>query len=75
MCKCKSAQFTASLLTSGISGFTDQFYKDLIKRYPPHNVNPEKCSTDSMFGYYETNGLRPSVWFSPDEVWELRGAE
>lgn len=58
-----------------VLGFTDQFYKDLLKRYPPNNEIPEKCNTDNTLGYYETNGLRPDVWFSPDEVWEMRGAE
>jgi len=58
-----------------ISGFTDVFYKDLIARYPPHNALPEKCNTDQPLGYYETNGLRPTVWFEPSEVWEIRGAD
>lgn len=62
-------------LTAGISGFTDQFYKDLTKRYPPHDELPEKCSTVSPLGFVDTNGLRPDVWFSPEEVWEIRGAE
>lgn len=47
----------------------------MIARYPPENAIPEKCNKDEMLGYYETNGLRPDVWFSPDEVWEIRGAE
>ena len=59
----------------GISGFTDAFYKDLLVRFPPHNELPEKCNKDSPLGYYETNGLRPDVWFEPCEVWEIRGAE
>jgi DNA ligase-1 len=58
----------------GISGFTDQFYKDLLVRYPPEGM-PEKCSKTTTLGYYETNGLRPDVWFEPSEVWEIRGAE
>ncbi|WWD16639.1 hypothetical protein CI109_101069 [Kwoniella shandongensis] len=57
-----------------ISGFTDAFYKDLIKRYPPEGM-PEHCSKTTMLGYYETNGLRPNVWFEPSEVWEIRGAD
>lgn len=36
---------------------------------------PEKCNKDTPLGYYETNGLRPDVWFEPCEVWEIRGAE
>ncbi|KAK4685691.1 DNA ligase 1, partial [Tremellales sp. Uapishka_1] len=58
----------------GISGFTDAFYKDLLVRYPPEG-EPEKCSKYNQLGYYETNGLRPDVWFCPSEVWELRGAD
>ncbi|KAK8861449.1 hypothetical protein IAR55_002268 [Kwoniella newhampshirensis] len=57
-----------------ISGFTDAFYKDLIKRYPPEGM-PEHCSKTTTLGYYETNGLRPNVWFEPSEVWEIRGAD
>lgn len=58
-----------------MSGFTDAFYKDLIVRYPPENAIPEKCNKDTPLGYYDTNGLRPDVWFLPSEVWEMRGAE
>jgi DNA ligase-1 len=47
----------------------------LLVRFPPHNEIPEKCNTDTTLGYYETNGLRPNVWFEPSEVWEIRGAE
>ncbi|WVQ78765.1 hypothetical protein IAT38_000856 [Cryptococcus sp. DSM 104549] len=57
-----------------ISGFTDAFYKDLIKRYPPEGL-PEKCNKTTPLGYYETNGLTPNVWFEPGEVWEIRGAD
>lgn len=64
----------ATLSWSGISGFTDQFYKDLLVRYPPEG-KPEKCSKTTPLGYYDTNGLRPDVWFQPSEVWEIRGAE
>ena len=76
VCKCeyRSAQRTWRADTVGISGFTDQFYKDLLVRYPPEGL-PEKCSKTTALGYYETNGLRPDVWFCPSEVWEIRGAE
>lgn len=57
-----------------LQGFTDQFYKDLLVRYPPEG-QPEHCSKTTPLGYYETNGLRPDVWFEPSEVWEIRGAE
>ncbi|ORY29532.1 hypothetical protein BCR39DRAFT_532000 [Naematelia encephala] len=58
-----------------ISGFTDQFYKDLLVRFPPENKLPEKCNKIQPLGYYETNGLRPDYWFEPSEVWEIRGAD
>ena len=43
-------------------------------RFPPEGM-PEKCNKHQQLGYYETNGLRPDVWFEPSEVWEIRGAE
>ncbi|WVR03929.1 hypothetical protein IAU60_000928 [Kwoniella sp. DSM 27419] len=57
-----------------ISGFSDAFYKDLTKRYPPEGL-PEKCSKTTPLGFYDTNGLTPDVWFNPSEVWEIRGAD
>ena len=76
VCKCeyRSAKRIWRADIVGISGFTDQFYKDLLVRYPPEGL-PEKCSKTTPLGYYETNGLRPDVWFCPSEVWEIRGAE
>lgn len=58
---------------TGMSGFTDAFYKNLIARYPPEGS--DATSTDSPLGYVETGGLVPSIWFEPKEVWEIRGAE
>jgi hypothetical protein len=49
------------------TGFTDQFYKDLLVRYPPEG-QPEKCSKVSPLAYVETGGYRPDVWFDPSEV-------
>ncbi|WWC60196.1 uncharacterized protein I303_102761 [Kwoniella dejecticola CBS 10117] len=57
-----------------ISGFSDQFYKDLLKRFPPEGL-PEKCNPHTQLGFYDTNGLRPDFWFEPSEVWEIRGAD
>ncbi|WRT65596.1 uncharacterized protein IL334_002541 [Kwoniella shivajii] len=57
-----------------ISGFSDVFYKDLLKRYPPEGL-PEKCNKTTTLGFVDTNGLRPDVWFEPSEVWEIRGAD
>ncbi|KAJ3005408.1 hypothetical protein HKX48_000692 [Thoreauomyces humboldtii] len=55
-----------------ISGFTDQFYKDMQKRYTPESgrllpgPKPYFAVSDSM---------HPDVWFRPSEVWEIRGAD
>ncbi|WWD05838.1 hypothetical protein V865_003921 [Kwoniella europaea PYCC6329] len=57
-----------------ISGFSDQFYKDLLKRFPPEGL-PEKCNKTTPLGFYDTGGLRPDFWFLPCEVWEIRGAD
>ncbi|WVW80034.1 hypothetical protein I302_102007 [Kwoniella bestiolae CBS 10118] len=57
-----------------ISGFSDQFYKDLLKRFPPEDM-PEKCNKTTPLGFYDTGGLRPDFWFLPCEVWEIRGAD
>ncbi|WVQ94526.1 hypothetical protein IAU59_001605 [Kwoniella sp. CBS 9459] len=57
-----------------ISGFSDAFYKDLLKRYPPEGL-PEKCNKTTPLGFVDTNGLIPDVWFEPSEVWEIRGAD
>ncbi|TCD71252.1 hypothetical protein EIP91_011730 [Steccherinum ochraceum] len=56
-----------------MSGFTDVFYKDLRERYPE---NSETCSREARWDYEcETGGLRPEVYFKPQEVWEIRGAD
>ncbi|WWC87781.1 uncharacterized protein L201_002673 [Kwoniella dendrophila CBS 6074] len=57
-----------------ISGFSDAFYKDLLKRFPPEGL-PEKCNKTTPLGVYDTGGLRPDYWFEPCEVWEIRGAD
>ncbi|OCF58023.1 DNA ligase 1 [Kwoniella mangroviensis CBS 10435] len=57
-----------------ISGFSDQFYKDLLKRFPSEGL-PEKCNKTTPLGFYDTGGLRPDFWFLPCEVWEIRGAD
>ncbi|KAG8834684.1 hypothetical protein FRC17_007769 [Serendipita sp. 399] len=54
-----------------MSGFTDAFYKSLNDRYP---IDSETCSKTSLWNV-DTGGYRPSVYFRPSEVWEVRGAE
>ncbi|KAH9935300.1 uncharacterized protein B0H18DRAFT_975196 [Fomitopsis serialis] len=56
-----------------MSGFTDAFYKSLKERYPEHS---ETCSPQSLWEpACETGGLKPEVYFKPQEVWEIRGAD
>lgn len=49
-----------------ISGFTDQFYKDLNERYPKDS---ETCGR-APFARMQT-GLIPQWYFKPSEVWEV----
>lgn len=88
VCKCESSADTDSsveekgrkliisrfLFHLGISGFSDAFYKDMLKRYPSEG-SPEKCNKISPLAYCDTGGLRPDFWFAPSEVWEIRGAD
>ncbi|KAH9813967.1 hypothetical protein DFH28DRAFT_895909 [Melampsora americana] len=56
-----------------ISGFNDQFYKDLGARYVKGTA---QCSSEKQLGYIESSGGHtPDVWFLPSEVWEIRGAD
>ncbi|KZT08332.1 ATP-dependent DNA ligase [Laetiporus sulphureus 93-53] len=56
-----------------MSGFTDVFYKSLSERYPE---NSDTCSPEPLWEpECETGGLRPEVFFKPQEVWEIRGAD
>ncbi|KAJ3552205.1 hypothetical protein NM688_g4271 [Phlebia brevispora] len=58
-----------------MSGFSDAFYK---ARCPYHSVNHplSTCSRKPTWDpECETGGLRPEVYFKPQEVWEIRGAD
>jgi DNA ligase-1 len=50
-----------------MSGFSDEFYAAATARLGATAIPAPKP-------YYAT-GERPSVWFEPTEVWEVRGAE
>ncbi|KXZ42596.1 hypothetical protein GPECTOR_132g608 [Gonium pectorale] len=50
-----------------MSGFSDEFYTAARERLGAQIIPGPKP-------YYDT-GERPSVWFEPTEVWELRGAD
>ncbi|CAG8447623.1 8042_t:CDS:10 [Ambispora gerdemannii] len=55
-----------------MSGFSDEFYKEMKQRYSHENGN----LLETKKWYYDVDeGLRPEVWFEPQEVWEIRGAD
>lgn len=51
-----------------MSGFSDVFYKAAKERYDKQHVLPCKLS-------YVNTSETPDVWFTPTEVWEIRGAD
>ncbi|KAL2645294.1 hypothetical protein R1flu_012881 [Riccia fluitans] len=51
-----------------MSGFTDVFYKEMKEFYSGDRILPRKPT------YYQT-GEECSVWFTPELVWEIRGAD
>ncbi|KAI0645719.1 ATP-dependent DNA ligase [Trametes meyenii] len=56
-----------------MSGFTDGFYKALKERYPESS---DTCATQPLWQpECDTGGLKPEVYFKPQEVWEIRGAD
>ncbi|KAL7419729.1 hypothetical protein Q5752_005645 [Cryptotrichosporon argae] len=61
-------------VTKCMSGFSDAFYKDLLVRYPPEG-QPDVCNPNEALAYIESGDRRPTVWFRPTEVWEIRGAD
>ncbi|KAL0956365.1 hypothetical protein HGRIS_002513 [Hohenbuehelia grisea] len=56
-----------------MSGFTDAFYKSLTERYQVTDES-EVCSRQSKWNC-EFGGFKPEVFFKPQEVWEIRGAD
>eukprot|EP00045_Choanoeca_perplexa_P016616 m.225524 g.225524 ORF g.225524 m.225524 type:complete len:1472 (+) comp17310_c0_seq1:157-4572(+) len=53
-----------------MSGFTDEFYKKMTAKFkqPEH-----QCSKKAY--YNVSDGMTPSLWLEPLEVWEIRGAD
>ena len=60
---------TLEVVTKCISGFTDAFYKANKEKYSEDGPN-----TISRPSYVEYAG-EPSVWFEPQEVWEMAFAD
>ncbi|KQK09225.1 hypothetical protein BRADI_2g46780v3 [Brachypodium distachyon] len=50
-----------------MSGFSDEFYKEMKEFYSEERILPKKPV------YYKTDEL-PELWFSAEQVWEIRGA-
>ncbi|KAE9411237.1 ATP-dependent DNA ligase [Gymnopus androsaceus JB14] len=55
-----------------MSGFTDAFYKTLSERYSLDDAT--NCSKSRLW-HCEVGGFKPDVYFKPQEVWEIRGAD
>ncbi|KAJ3896736.1 DNA ligase [Lentinula edodes] len=55
-----------------MSGFTDAFYKTLSEQFSLDDAS--KCSRSRLWGC-EFGGFKPDVYFKPDMVWEIRGAD
>ena len=60
-------QCWASLFLGNLSKLISTWYVQATERFK-QKVLPEKRA------YYSTNE-RPDVWFEPNEVWEIRGAD
>ncbi|BFZ54581.1 hypothetical protein PYCC9005_001618 [Savitreella phatthalungensis] len=69
---CRDAETgTLQAVCKCISGFTDQFYKDMKVKYADH-------ADTTFFGQPPANydsALAPDIWFHPLEVWEVRMAD
>ncbi|TVU35488.1 hypothetical protein EJB05_17379 [Eragrostis curvula] len=51
-----------------MSGFTDEFYKEMKEFYSGERIVPKKPV------YYKTDE-QPELWFTAEQVWEIRGAD
>ncbi|XP_062206534.1 DNA ligase 6 isoform X2 [Phragmites australis] len=51
-----------------MSGFTDEFYKEMKAFYSGERILPKKPV------YYNTDE-QPELWFTAEQVWEIRGAD
>ncbi|RIA96342.1 ATP-dependent DNA ligase [Glomus cerebriforme] len=55
-----------------MSGFSDEFYKELKSRYSQENDN---ISKQKKWYFDVDDSLRPDAWFEPIEVWEIKGSD
>ncbi|KAF8737403.1 hypothetical protein AX14_012902 [Amanita brunnescens Koide BX004] len=56
-----------------MSGFTDSFYKALAERYSLTG-DDSNCSARPIWEC-DMGGFKPDVYFKPQDVWEIRGAD
>ncbi|KAG7452353.1 ATP-dependent DNA ligase [Guyanagaster necrorhizus] len=63
----------ATAVCKCMSGFSDTFYKDVTDRYTL-TEDSDVCSQKPLWDC-ELGGFRPDVYFKPQEVWEIRGAD
>ncbi|EPY54276.1 DNA ligase [Schizosaccharomyces cryophilus OY26] len=55
-----------------MSGFSDQFYKELTDRY---SLDSGNSSLEPLSSIYEVGKVQPQIFFTPKEVWEIKGAQ
>ncbi|WBW72786.1 DNA ligase [Schizosaccharomyces osmophilus] len=55
-----------------MSGFSDQFYKELTDRY---SLDSGHSSLAPVSSIYEVGKVQPQIFFTPKEVWEIKGAQ
>ncbi|KAF8973123.1 ATP-dependent DNA ligase [Flammula alnicola] len=54
-----------------MSGFTDAFYISMKEKY---SLDSDFCSKQPIWEC-DFGGFKPAVYFKPNEVWEIRGAD
>ena len=63
-------------VTKCMSGFTDQFYREMRAKYDADDADNTHVRPDQpSFIEYGGGGGTPDVWFEPNEVWEVAYAD